>query len=635
MGISRAKEVMTESMTYDVVMLALAELDIETKSIDHEVAMTVEAGLAAVKAQGLDCLFVKNMFVRDKKAGQFLLSVAADAKVDLKSLAIKLGLPSSTNFRFADEQLLKSLLNAKKGSVTPLAVMNDADSHVKLVLDKRIVEASAIGCHPMRNDKTLSMSANDLLKFVRHFKHDPMIVDFDTEVNMLPPGERKEKVPPKAPPVKEHGKKEGADVKGLTYTKEGNFPKWYEQIIIKSEMIEFYDISGCYILRPWSFSIWDAIRDFLDAKIKAIGVQNCYFPMFVSEARLNAEKDHVEGFAPEVAWVTKSGDGELNEPIAIRPTSETIMYPAFKNWIHSHRDLPLKLNQWNNVVRWEFKHPTPFLRTREFLWQEGHTAHASCAEADAEVMTILGFYAAVYEELLAVPVIQGKKTEKEKFAGGYYTTTVEAFIPTTGRAIQGATSHNLGQNFGKMFNIQYESSTGNKEIPWQNSWGLTTRTIGVMVMVHSDDKGLVLPPRIAPLQVVIVPISYKETDSDKQAKIASGIVESLTQAGIRVHVDDRANYNPGWKYNYWELKGVPLRLELGPKDVEKRQIRVVCPHLSFHLFSTLSPPPPTFPSLLLYPIFLLCIIEVSRRFEEIPTTRKTCRSQSSHRRIVL
>ena len=196
-------------------------------------------------------------------------------------------------------------------------------------------------------------------------------------------------------------------------------------------MIDFYDISGCYILRPWSYSIWEAIQDFLDGQIKTLGVQNCYFPMFVSEAKLQAEKDHVEGFAPEVAWVTKSGDGELNEPIAIRPTSETIMYPAFQGWIRSHRDLPLLLNQWNSVVRWEFKHPTPFLRTREFLWQEGHTAHATLAEADKEVMQILGFYAAVYEELLAVPVIPGKKTEKEKFAGGHYTTTVEAYIPVS------------------------------------------------------------------------------------------------------------------------------------------------------------------------------------------------------------
>ena len=323
--------------------------------------------------------------------------------------------------------------------------------------------------------------------------------------------------------------------------------------------------------------IWEAIQSFLDGKIKTLGVQNCYFPMFVSEARLNAEKDHVEGFAPEVAWVTKSGDGELNEPIAIRPTSETIMYPAFANWIHSHRDLPLKLNQWNNVVRWEFKHPTPFLRTREFLWQEGHTAHATLAEADKEVMQILGFYAAVYEELLAVPVIPGKKTEKEKFAGGHYTTTVEAYIPGTGRAIQGATSHNLGQNFGKMFKIEFEDQNGQKAIPWQNSWGLTTRTIGVMVMVHSDDKGLVLPPRIAPIQCVIVPIVVKQSDAANkaQADMCAEMVAALGAAGIRVKLDDRTNYNPGWKYNHWELKGVPLRIEVGPRDVEARQARCV------------------------------------------------------------
>ena len=323
--------------------------------------------------------------------------------------------------------------------------------------------------------------------------------------------------------------------------------------------------------------IWEAIQSFLDGKIKTLGVQNCYFPMFVSEARLNAEKDHVEGFAPEVAWVTKSGDGELNEPIAIRPTSETIMYPAFANWIHSHRDLPLKLNQWNNVVRWEFKHPTPFLRTREFLWQEGHTAHATLAEADKEVMQILGFYAAVYEELLAVPVIPGKKTEKEKFAGGHYTTTVEAYIPGTGRAIQGATSHNLGQNFGKMFKIEFEDQNGQKAIPWQNSWGLTTRTIGVMVMVHSDDKGLVLPPRIAPIQCVIVPIVVKQSDAANkaQADMCAEMVAALSAVGIRVKLDDRTNYNPGWKYNHWELKGVPLRIEVGPRDVEARQARCV------------------------------------------------------------
>mmetsp|Transcript_5514 Transcript_5514/g.17253 ORF Transcript_5514/g.17253 Transcript_5514/m.17253 type:complete len:528 (-) Transcript_5514:30-1613(-) len=380
---------------------------------------------------------------------------------------------------------------------------------------------------------------------------------------------------PSRRPRRMRAKKENTDTKGIEYTKAGNFPKWYEQVILKSEMIEFFDISGCYILRPWSYSIWDAIRDFLDSKIKSIGVQNCYFPMFVSEAKLQAEKDHIEDFAPEVAWVTKSGQSDLNEPIAIRPTSETIMYPAFKGWIHSHRDMPLKLNQWCNVVRWEFKHPTPFLRTREFLWQEGHTAYSNKADADVEVLQILDFYASVYEELLAVPVIKGKKTEKEKFAGGDYTTTVEAFIPATGRAIQGATSHSLGQNFGKMFKIEFEGADGKKAIPWQNSWGLTTRSIGVMVMVHGDDKGLVLPPRVAPLQVVIVPIVMKDVDNSALANLCADIATQLESAGVRVKVDDRENYNPGWKYSHWELKGVPLRIEMGPKDMAKRQVRIV------------------------------------------------------------
>ena len=344
-------------------------------------------------------------------------------------------------------------------------------------------------------------------------------------------------------------------------------------MIHKSEMIEFYDISGCYILRPWSFSLWEAITEFFDGRIKKMGVKNCYFPMFVSEAKLNAEKDHVEGFAPEVAWVTRSGDGELEQPIAIRPTSETIMYPAYACWIRSHRDLPLLLNQWCSVVRWEFKHPTPFLRTREFLWQEGHTAHGSYEEADKMVMDILGHYKAIYEELLAVPVIKGYKTEKEKFAGGFRTTTVEAYVPATGRAIQGATSHNLGKNFGKMFKIEYEDKQGQKQIPWQTSWGFTTRSIGVMVMVHSDDTGLVLPPRVAPIQVVIVPIVMSGMNLDTLSGAASDLASQLRASGVRVELDDRDNYNPGWKYNYWELKGVPLRLELGPKDLEKRQVR--------------------------------------------------------------
>eukprot|EP00270_Netrium_digitus_P005215 TRINITY_DN1682_c0_g1_i8.p1 TRINITY_DN1682_c0_g1~~TRINITY_DN1682_c0_g1_i8.p1 ORF type:complete len:547 (-),score=204.80 TRINITY_DN1682_c0_g1_i8:210-1850(-) len=362
---------------------------------------------------------------------------------------------------------------------------------------------------------------------------------------------------------------------GLSVKKEEDFGRWYQEVVLQGEMIEYYDVSGCYILRPWSYSIWETIKEFFDKEIRALGVENSYFPMFVSERALTAEKDHVEGFAPEVAWVTRSGETELEVPIAIRPTSETVMYPVYANWIRSHRDLPLKLNQWNSVVRWEFKHPTPFIRSREFLWQEGHTAFATKEEADIEVMQILELYKRVYEELLAVPVIKGIKSEKEKFAGGLYTTTVEAFIPSTGRGIQGGTSHCLGQNFAKMFSIEFEDDKGQRKMVWQNSWGLSTRSIGVMVMVHSDDKGLVLPPAVAPVQAIVIPIPFKDIDREAVVAAAVKVGQQLRDAGVRVKEDPRDNYSPGWKYNYWELKGVPLRIELGPRDLKAEQVVVV------------------------------------------------------------
>lgn len=354
---------------------------------------------------------------------------------------------------------------------------------------------------------------------------------------------------------------------GMEHKKEEDFGQWYSQLVLKTEMIEHYDISGCYILRPWSFAIWDAIRDFFDPAIRATGVQNCYFPLFVSKKRLETEEDHIEGFAAEVAWVTKSGKSELEEPIAVRPTSETIMYPSYAKWIRSHRDLPLKLNQWGNVVRWEFKYPTPFIRSREFLWQEGHTAFATKEEADAEVLTILNLYGSVYEDLLAVPVIKGRKSEKEKFAGGLYTTTCEVFVPANGRAIQGGTSHCLGTNFSRMFGITYETVDQQRAPVWQNSWGLSTRSIGAMAMVHGDNTGLVLPPRAAPVQVVIVPIVRKGSEQ-LVTDAAAALAKDIGAAGIRVEADLRDDKNPGWKFNYWELKGVPLRLELGPRDIE-------------------------------------------------------------------
>ncbi|XP_009094639.1 bifunctional glutamate/proline--tRNA ligase isoform X2 [Serinus canaria] len=368
---------------------------------------------------------------------------------------------------------------------------------------------------------------------------------------------------------------------GLEVKKEENLSEWFSQVITKSEMIEYYDVSGCYILRPWAHAIWEAIKDFFDAEIKKLGVENCYFPMFVSQAALETEKSHIADFAPEVAWVTRSGKTDLAEPIAIRPTSETVMYPSYAKWVQSHRDLPIKLNQWCSVVRWEFKHPQPFLRTREFLWQEGHTAFATYEEAAEEVLQILDLYARVYEDLLAIPVVKGRKTEKEKFAGGDYTTTLEAFISASGRAIQGATSHHLGQNFSKMFEIVFEDpkKPGEKQFAYQNSWGITTRTIGVMTMIHGDNMGLVLPPRVACIQVVIIPCgitnSLSEEDREALLKKCNEYRSRLLAVNIRVRADLRDNYSPGWKFNHWELKGVPVRVEVGPRDMKSQQFVAV------------------------------------------------------------
>ncbi|KAM0954599.1 putative proline--tRNA ligase [Dioscorea sansibarensis] len=350
---------------------------------------------------------------------------------------------------------------------------------------------------------------------------------------------------------------------GLTYKKDENFGEWYSEVVVSGEMIEYYDISGCYILRPWTMAIWEALQVFFDAEIKKMNIKNCYFPLFVTENVLQKEKDHIEGFAPEVAWVTKSGQSELEVPIAIRPTSETVMYPYYSKWIRGHRDLPLKLNQWCNVVRWEFSNPTPFIRSREFLWQEGHTAFATKQEADQEVLDILELYRNIYEEYLAIPVVKGKKSELEKFAGGLYTTSVEAFVPNTGRGVQGATSHCLGQNFAKMFQINFENEKGEKAMAWQNSWAYSTR------------NGLVLPPKVASVQVVVIPVPYKDADTQAIFDACSETVKSLNEAGFRAEADLRDNYSPGWKYSHWEMKGVPLRIEIGPKDIANKQVRVV------------------------------------------------------------
>lgn len=363
------------------------------------------------------------------------------------------------------------------------------------------------------------------------------------------------------------------DTKGITVSRKDDFSEWYTQVIQKADLIEYSPVSGCYILRPGSYSIWEKVQQYFDGLIKKDGVQNCYFPLLIPESLLNKEKKHVEGFSPEVAWVETGGKSKLNERLAIRPTSETIINDAYAKWIRSHRDLPLRLNQWCNIVRWEFKHCTPFLRSREFLWQEGHTAFATKEEAVREVHKILDFYEKVFVELYAVPVLKGQKSENEKFAGADFTTSVESFLPN-GKAIQGATSHHLGQNFSKAFGISFKGENQENQFVWQNSWGISTRSIGIMIMMHSDDSGLVLPPKVASIQAVIVPILFDDSRK-KVLKEADNIKKSLEKLGVSVHLDDRDGYSPGWKFNEWELKGIPLRIEIGPKDLEKKQVTIV------------------------------------------------------------
>lgn len=533
----------------NAVINALRSLSIDAKMYSHKAAFTVEEQAVYVKVpQGV---LTKNLFVKDKKYGLFLICAPADRDVNLKAFASLMSF-SGSNFRFADEETLQSKLNVIRGSVSPFAAMNDSAGEVTVVLDKSLLEVDFVNIHPLRNDRTVSIRPAQLMGFLANINHEPKLVDFSAATSAVsaPPAAKSTSkasgaaAKPSGESVEDAGESASKNLKketmlGLSAKKEDDFATWYTQAITLSEMIDYSDISGCYILRPWSFSIWEGIQRWFDDEIKELGVQNTYFPLFVSKHALETERDHVAGFAPEVAWVTKSGTSDLAEPIAIRPTSETIMYPFFAKWIRSHRDLPLEINQWCNVVRWEFKDATPFLRSREFLWQEGHTAHVTYDEAQERVLTILDLYRRVYEELLAVPVIKGMKTESEKFAGGYHTTTVEAYINGSGRAIQGATSHNLGQNFGKMFKIFFEDNEGGRSIPWQTSWGLTTRAIGVCVMVHGDNKGLVLPPRVAPVQVVLIPIHMKNTDAESTKAYITDLKNTLKRLRIRVNVDDR------------------------------------------------------------------------------------------------
>jgi prolyl-tRNA synthetase len=340
--------------------------------------------------------------------------------------------------------------------------------------------------------------------------------------------------------------------------------RWYTDVVIRSELADYSPVKGCMVIRPLGYALWERIQAHLDARFKETGHRNAYFPLFIPESFLKREKAHVEGFSPELAVVTIGGGKELEERLVVRPTSETIIYSMFSKWIRSYRDLPLLLNQWSNVVRWEMR-TRLFLRTTEFLWQEGHTAHASEKEAEEETLKILDLYHDFAHQQMALPVLKGLKSEREKFAGALRTYCIEALMQD-GKALQAGTSHNLGQNFSKVFDVKFQNQEGGTDFVWQTSWGVSTRLVGALVLAHGDDQGLILPPALAPTQVVVVPIWKNDEEKSKIKQTLTTLLASIPSS-LRVEVDAREEVSPGFKFNEWELKGVPLRLELGPRDV--------------------------------------------------------------------
>lgn len=356
----------------------------------------------------------------------------------------------------------------------------------------------------------------------------------------------------------------GNQVEAITSMDE-DFAQWYTDVILKTEMVDYAPVKGFMVIRPYGYAIWENMQKVFDAEFKRTGHKNMYFPLLIPESYLNKEKEHVEGFAPEVAWVTMGGENELSERLCIRPTSETIICSMYSKWLTSYRDLPFLYNQWCNVVRWE-KTTRPFLRTSEFLWQEGHTVHATFEEAQAETMQMLEIYRMVCEKYLAIPMIAGQKSEKEKFAGAHATYTIEALMHD-GQALQSGTSHNLGDHFTKAFDIKFLDKDNTEKYAFSTSWGVSTRLIGGLIMVHGDDKGLKLPPRIAPTQAVVIPIAmHKEGVVEAATKLKEALCEEY-----RVDIDASDANSPGWKFNQYEMKGVPVRIEIGPKDIENNQ----------------------------------------------------------------
>jgi len=353
--------------------------------------------------------------------------------------------------------------------------------------------------------------------------------------------------------------------------REDDYSRWYTDVIAAAELADHAPVKGCMVIRPNGYAIWEKMQRALDDMFKATGHENAYFPLLIPESFLKKEAEHVEGFAPEVATVTHAGGGKLEEALVIRPTSETIIWHAYKNWIHSYRDLPLLINQWANVVRWEMR-TRLFLRTTEFLWQEGHTAHATYDEAEREALTILEVYRKFAEEFMAVPVIPGLKSDSEKFAGAHHTYSIEAMMQD-GRALQAGTSHHLAQNFAKAFDVKFQNEKGEQEYVYASSWGVSTRLIGALIMAHGDDRGIIIPPRLATTELAIIPIH--RTDEQRTSVMERLDQITATFEGIGFKIDDREQHSPGYKFNHWEQRGVPLRMEMGPKDLEKNQVVLV------------------------------------------------------------
>ena len=549
----------------------LKEWEIDFKLYEHEKVMNVAEMREHIKLEKAP--MCKNLFYGHTKKPEFYLICAnIDTEISRKGAFWKEMNLTHNLVRAGKPEKLKDVLGIEGGAVNPFDIVNDLNGELKaIILDQTLTEGEYISFHPHDNTATVELKTQDFLSYLEKAGKTVKIFDLTPDVQAEEKKPAPEKGGKKGKPEKKEKPADGECLLKLDAKKAENFSEWYHQVIFKADLVDNYDVQGCYIIRPNAYFIWEQIQAHFNKSIKKLGVSNCYFPIFVQKKNLEKEQSHIEGFSAEVAWVTHGGKSKLAEPLALRPTSETILNPHVAKKVQGWRDLPIKLNQWSNVVRWEFKHPTPFIRTREFLWQEGHTTHSTSDEAEKMVFDILDAYEKVYNEILCIPVTKGKKSEKEKFAGADYTTCIESFVVENGRSIQAATSHYLGQNFSKMFNIEFENKSNKKEFAFQSSWGVSTRSIGAYVMTHGDDKGIVMTPACAEYQIVIVPIYMKDVNKNEMNAKAHELADLMIDADLRVWVDDRDNYTPGFRYNYSEIRGTPLRLELGPKDLEKQQ----------------------------------------------------------------